>query len=167
MLSRSSITLLEPATLQVFAMSNQQPAIVPSSRVSDSPSENGSLKAAKKADNDGYPDDAVPPTAPALASQQGQRMEAAMGDSILRFLRIRKPRKDNVYDLDAVRFNEVVVKGRHTDMRTDRHAAQYLGLGRHRTIQGTVHTSTMGELVSIRSPISMDMARGKCRASQG
>jgi hypothetical protein len=87
-------------------MANQQPAIIPSSRVSDSPSENGSLKATEKVHNDGYPDDAVPHTAPALASQQGQRMEAAMGDSILRFLRIRKPRKDNVYDLDAVRFNE-------------------------------------------------------------
>jgi hypothetical protein len=86
-------------------MSNQQPAIIPSSRVSDSPSENGSLKATKKVDNDEYPDDAVPHTAPAL---QGQRMEAAMGDSILRFLRIRKPRKDNIYDLDAVRFNEAV-----------------------------------------------------------
>jgi hypothetical protein len=148
-------------------MSNHQPAIVPSSRVSDSPSENGSLKATKKADNDGYPDDAVPHTAPALASQQGQRMEAALGDSILRFLRIRKPRKDNIYDLDAVRFNETVAQGKNTDMRPDRHAAQYLGLARHRRIQGTLHTSTVGELVSIRSRISMDMAGRKRRAPQG
>lgn len=134
LLSRSSIEFLEPATLQVFKMSNQKPAIISSSRVSDSPSENGSLKTTKKVDNDGYPDDAVPHTAPALAAQQGQRMEAAMGDSILRFLRIRKPRKDNIYDLDAVRFNEAVAQGKHADMRPDRHAAQYLGLARLRTI---------------------------------
>ncbi|KAG7405409.1 hypothetical protein Forpe1208_v014877 [Fusarium oxysporum f. sp. rapae] len=82
-------------------MSPHQPTVVPSSGVSDSPSENGSLKGKSKAENDGYPSDSVPPTAPALAAQQGQRMEAAMGDAILRFLRIRKPRRSDIYDLDA------------------------------------------------------------------
>lgn len=46
--------------------------------------------------------DVVPPTAPALATQQTQRMEAALGDAILRFLRIRKGPKAEEYDLDAV-----------------------------------------------------------------
>ncbi|EMT71043.1 hypothetical protein FOC4_g10009522 [Fusarium odoratissimum] len=83
-------------------MSPHQPIVVPSSGVSDSPSDTGSLKGKNKAENDGYPSDSVPPTAPALAAQQGQRMEAAMGDAILRFLRIRKPRRNDIYDLDAV-----------------------------------------------------------------
>ncbi|KAH7236734.1 major facilitator superfamily domain-containing protein [Fusarium redolens] len=83
-------------------MSHQQPAVVPSSGVSDSPSDTGSFKGKSKVENDGYPSDSVPPTAPALAAQQGQRMEAAMGDAILRFLRIRKPRRNDTYDLDAV-----------------------------------------------------------------
>ncbi|KAJ4013686.1 hypothetical protein NW766_005925 [Fusarium irregulare] len=65
-------------------------------------SDNGSIKAEGKVDNNGSTNDSVPPTAPALAAQQGQRMESAMGDAILRFLRIRKPRKDDVYDLDAI-----------------------------------------------------------------
>ncbi|KAM0085322.1 hypothetical protein ACKRZS_002347 [Fusarium odoratissimum] len=83
-------------------MSPHRPTVVPSSGVSDSPSDTGSLKGKNKAENDGYPSDSVPPTAPALAAQQGQRMEAAMGDAILRFLRIRKPRRNDIYDLDAV-----------------------------------------------------------------
>ncbi|KAG8354287.1 putative transporter [Fusarium venenatum] len=82
-------------------MSPQSPAIVPSSGQSESPSDNGSVKAKDTVDN-GYTNDSVPPTAPALAAQQGQRMEGAMGDAILRFLRIRKTRKDLVYDLDAI-----------------------------------------------------------------
>lgn len=40
---------------------------------------------------------------PGLAAKETQRMEAAMGDAILRFLRIRKGPKPNEYDLDAVR----------------------------------------------------------------
>ncbi|KDN63946.1 putative major facilitator superfamily transporter, partial [Colletotrichum sublineola] len=46
--------------------------------------------------------DAAPPTAPALATQETQRMEAALGDAILRFFGIRKGPKAEVYDLDAV-----------------------------------------------------------------
>jgi len=84
-------------------MSPQSPVIVPSSGQSEPHSDNGSIKAKDKIDNNGSISDSVPPTAPALAAQQGQRMESAMGDAILRFLRIRKPRKDDVYDLDAVR----------------------------------------------------------------
>jgi hypothetical protein len=44
---------------------------------------------------------APPPMAPALASQQMQRMESVLGDAILRFLRIRKGKKPE-YDLDAI-----------------------------------------------------------------
>ncbi|TKW51739.1 putative transporter [Colletotrichum tanaceti] len=46
---------------------------------------------------------AAPPTAPALATQENQRMEAALGDAILRFFRIRKGPKGDEYELDAVR----------------------------------------------------------------
>ena len=78
-------------------------AAVPKRIQADYDSDDGSIKAKDKVDNNGSTNDSVPPTAPALAAQQGQRMESAMGDAILRFLRIRKPRKDDVYDLDAVR----------------------------------------------------------------
>lgn len=43
-----------------------------------------------------------PPLAPPLSSSGNQRMEAALGDAILRFLRIRKGKKSEEYDLDAV-----------------------------------------------------------------
>lgn len=38
-----------------------------------------------------------------LMAQENQRMEAALGDAILRFLRIRKGRDKETQDLDAVR----------------------------------------------------------------
>ncbi|KAF5970737.1 nicotinamide mononucleotide permease [Fusarium bulbicola] len=52
-------------------MSSQHPAIVPSSGASDSPSDTGSVDGKSKIGNDGYPSDSGPPTAPALAAQQG------------------------------------------------------------------------------------------------
>lgn len=50
------------------------------------------------------PKDNVTPTAPVseLAAQEGQRMEGALGDAILRLLRIRKRPKNAGRDLDAV-----------------------------------------------------------------
>ncbi|WDK09213.1 major facilitator superfamily transporter [Colletotrichum graminicola] len=48
------------------------------------------------------PVDVTPPTTPALATQETQRMEAALGDAILRFFGIRKGPKADVYDLDAI-----------------------------------------------------------------
>lgn len=45
----------------------------------------------------------VPPTAPALATRDNDRMESVLGDAILRFLRLRKAPKKEEYDLDAVR----------------------------------------------------------------
>ncbi|TDZ53986.1 putative transporter [Colletotrichum trifolii] len=78
----------------------QQPAIKPSPAGSVSSSDHAGLDSKAGGDKDAV--DAVPPTAPALATQQTQRMEAAMGDAILRFLRIRKGPKGDVYDLDAI-----------------------------------------------------------------
>ncbi|KAI1260642.1 major facilitator superfamily transporter [Xylariaceae sp. FL1019] len=46
-------------------------------------------------------DGLTPRLAPALAAEGTERMESALGDAILRFLRIRKGPKDRVYDLDA------------------------------------------------------------------
>jgi hypothetical protein len=46
--------------------------------------------------------DLTPPTPAALAAKEGGRMEAVLGDALLRFLRIRKgPRKEQ-YDPDAI-----------------------------------------------------------------
>lgn len=46
--------------------------------------------------------DSAPPLAPPLATHEGQRAEPVLGDAILRFLRIRRGPKKEVYDLDAV-----------------------------------------------------------------
>lgn len=43
-----------------------------------------------------------PATAPALATAETQREEAALGDYVLRLLRIRKGHKKGGFDLDAV-----------------------------------------------------------------
>lgn len=53
----------------------------------------------------------VPLTAPELASRETQRTEAALGDAVLRFLRIRKRPKDDRYDLDAVSPQFVLFQG--------------------------------------------------------
>ena len=78
-------------------MADQKPTITPSPAESD----RDSLKSKDKSD-DGRPGASAPPTAPALSAQDTQRMEAALGDAILRFLRIRKGPRGDEYDLDAV-----------------------------------------------------------------
>jgi len=51
-----------------------------------------------------------------LATAETQRMEAVLGDYVLRFLRICKRPRKNVYDLDAVRTsNPRKTRTRHTD----------------------------------------------------
>jgi hypothetical protein len=44
----------------------------------------------------------TPPPPPPLATRETVRMEAAMGDAVLRLLRIRKGPKPDAYDLDAI-----------------------------------------------------------------
>lgn len=83
-------------------MSAQQPNAKPSPAGSITSSDHAGLDSKSGSDKDAVRD-AVPPTAPALATQQTQRMEAALGDAILRFFRIRKGPKADEYDLDAVR----------------------------------------------------------------
>ncbi|GKT57560.1 major facilitator superfamily transporter [Colletotrichum tofieldiae] len=83
-------------------MSSQQPVAKASPPGSITSSDHGALDSKTAATDDKRPIDSAPPTAPALATQETQRMEAAMGDAILRFLRIRKGPKDEEYDLDAV-----------------------------------------------------------------
>ncbi|KAK1528238.1 major facilitator superfamily transporter [Colletotrichum paranaense] len=82
-------------------MSSQHPVGKPSPAGSDTSSDHGGL-GSKSAVDDKVTVDAAPPTAPALATQQTQRMEAAMGDAILRFFMIRKGPKAEEYDLDAI-----------------------------------------------------------------
>ncbi|KAI6082735.1 MFS general substrate transporter [Hypoxylon rubiginosum] len=52
--------------------------------------------------DDKDPNDLIPPTPLGLATREAQRMESALGDAILRFLRIRKGPKGDAYDLDAI-----------------------------------------------------------------
>lgn len=85
-------------------MTSQHPVAKPSPAGSDTSSDHGGL-GSKSAVDDKVIVDAAPPTAPALATQQTQRMEAAMGDAILRFFRVRKGPKAEEYDLDAVRIS--------------------------------------------------------------
>lgn len=80
-------------------MTAKQSAITPSPAESDTPSEHGSLESQKRPTAT-Y--GALAPTAPALASQENQRMEGALGDAVLRFLRIRKGPKADEYDPDSV-----------------------------------------------------------------
>ncbi|KAK7407842.1 hypothetical protein QQX98_010013 [Neonectria punicea] len=84
-------------------MSGPPPIITPSPDGSVSPSDRISLtsKSSKRGPDNKQADDFVP-NAPALATQENQRMEAALGDAILRFLRIRKGPKGDEYDLDAI-----------------------------------------------------------------
>ncbi|KAI9148210.1 major facilitator superfamily transporter [Paramyrothecium foliicola] len=85
-------------------MSAQQPPVSSTPTGSDVPSEQASVSSKERPDTKDIKDvkDATPPTAPALATQETQRMEAALGDAILRFLRIRKGPKGDQYDLDAI-----------------------------------------------------------------
>ncbi|KAI1097630.1 MFS general substrate transporter [Jackrogersella minutella] len=81
-------------------MSAQQPAIMLSPVRPHTPSDNGSLQS--KGITDDIHSSHVTTTTPALATQETQRMEAALGDALLRFLRIRKGPKIGEYDLDAI-----------------------------------------------------------------
>lgn len=89
-------------------MSTQQPAVTPSPGRSATPSEDGNLPS-KGNPEDKTPSDLAPPTATALATRETERVEAVLGDAILRFLRIRQGPKREEHDLDAVcenlRFN--------------------------------------------------------------
>ncbi|KAI1373311.1 MFS general substrate transporter [Hypoxylon crocopeplum] len=82
-------------------MSTHQAAITPSPARSSTPSDHGSLKC-KGINDDHHLNDPTPPIAPALAARETQRMEVALGDALLRFLRIRKGPKGDEYDLDAI-----------------------------------------------------------------
>lgn len=78
---------------------NEDPPHVVESVPSDDQS---SLDSKGRSDDKRIADDPVPPTAPALAERENERMEAVLGDAILRFLRIRKGPRGEQYDLDAV-----------------------------------------------------------------
>ncbi|KAK7431664.1 hypothetical protein QQZ08_001883 [Neonectria magnoliae] len=84
-------------------MSGPPPIITPSPGGSVSPSDriSSTSKSSKRGADNKLADDFVLTPAPALATQENQRMEAALGDAILRFLRIRKGPKGDEYDLDA------------------------------------------------------------------
>ncbi|KAF4989859.1 hypothetical protein FDECE_14568 [Fusarium decemcellulare] len=80
-------------------MSAQKPTDAPAPAGSVTASEHGSIKSKGK---DGIASSSESATAtPALAKTEG-RMEAALGDAILRFLRIRKTPKNEQYDPDAI-----------------------------------------------------------------
>ncbi|OHF02523.1 major facilitator superfamily transporter [Colletotrichum orchidophilum] len=82
-------------------MSSHQPVVKPSPAGSITSSDRGGPDPKSPAD-DKVTVDAASPTAPPLATQQTQRMEATMGDAILRFFKIRKGPRAEEYDLDAI-----------------------------------------------------------------
>lgn len=93
-------------------MSAHQPTVVPSPGRSATPSfDDGNLDT-KGGINGKGPIEITPPTPIALATRETQRTEAALGDAVLRFLRIRKGPKREEYDLDAVR---IWFLGRHDE----------------------------------------------------
>lgn len=83
-------------------MSTQRPAIDPPHAGHDTSSDHNSLNSKTAPDAKG-PYELTSSAEPALASRQGQRMEGALGDAVLRFLRIRKGPKSDAHDPDAVR----------------------------------------------------------------
>jgi len=85
-------------------MSVLKPIVTPAAVESPTPSDGASLTSQGKVD-DKHLSDLSPPPAPALATRESERMEAALGDAILRLLRIRKGPKGEEYDLDAVGMN--------------------------------------------------------------
>ncbi|OTA68676.1 MFS general substrate transporter [Hypoxylon sp. EC38] len=76
-------------------MSTQAQISSPTSTRSAILSDHGDVK------SKGITDEITSPV-PALAARETERMEAALGDAILRFLRIRKGSKGDEYDLDAI-----------------------------------------------------------------
>lgn len=84
-------------------MSTPQPGIISLPAESATSSDDASLKSKEGTDSK-HSKNLTPPTAPVLTTQETQRMEAALGDAILRFLRIRKGSKGGEYDLDGVTY---------------------------------------------------------------
>jgi hypothetical protein len=82
-------------------MPTHQPAAKVSPKSSVAASEHGSLSSKTRID-DGTPRNLSHAATPALASRETESMDAALGDAILRFLRIRKGPKGKGYDLDTV-----------------------------------------------------------------
>ncbi|SPO03708.1 related to nicotinamide mononucleotide permease [Cephalotrichum gorgonifer] len=81
-------------------MSAPHPVAPASPAASTTTSDNAALKAQEAGDTKSP--DALNLAVPTLGTQQTQRMEAALGDAVLRFLRIRKGPKPDQYDLDAI-----------------------------------------------------------------
>lgn len=83
-------------------MSTQRPTTDPPPAGHDTPSDHNSLNSKTASDAKG-PHEFTSSEQPGLASREGQRMEGALGDAVLRFLRIRRGPKLNAHDPDAVR----------------------------------------------------------------
>lgn len=85
-------------------MSTHQPAVASSPGRSATPSFEDGHPDTKGRIDQNDPVEITPPTPIALATRETQRTEAALGDAVLRFLRIRRGPKRQEYDLDAVSF---------------------------------------------------------------
>ncbi len=101
-----------------------------------------------------------PPLAPALAAEGSERMESALGDALLRLLRIRKGPKNGGLDLDAVCIT-ISRLGQPflwlTWILQDCNTTQYLGFRERRGVQSSLHPSAMGELFCFRPFIPLDV----------
>jgi len=87
-------------------MSEKQPVVKDSPTGSATPSDNASLNSKKGSSSKDPVKNGVSPELPPLAARDNQRMESALGDAVLKLLRIReKGPKNDGYDLDAVSMN--------------------------------------------------------------
>ncbi len=147
-------------------MPTQQPAGVSSPNDSDSaskPRKSGS-QGSIESKHAGGP---APPLAPALAAEGSERMESALGDALLRLLRIRKGPKNGGLDLDAVCIT-ISRLGQPflwlTWILQDCNTTQYLGFRERRGVQSSLHPSAMGELFCFRPFIPLDVqGRERCK----
>lgn len=95
-----------PHTGALPNMSDPQSGVKPSPAVSAT-SRDPSVTDSSGGTDGNHVDGSTPLTAPPLATQPNQRMESALGDVVLRLLRIRKGPKGDEYDLDAVRVEHI------------------------------------------------------------
>ncbi|XXG95296.1 hypothetical protein Hte_001557 [Hypoxylon texense] len=102
-------------------MSARQPVAEPSRPGTGTASTDNEVSGFKGGIDDKDANDLIPPTPLGLATRETQRMESVLGDAILRFLRIRKGPKADVYDLDAVATQPSIWDSEHVEEYKERY----------------------------------------------
>lgn len=148
-------------------MSTQPPAGVSSPHDSDSASEPRKSKSQEIIDSK-HAGGPAPTLAPALAAEGSDRVESALGNALLRLLRIRKGPKNAEVDLDAVcKISRLGQAFSLADLDQDCDTTQYLGFRERRGVQSSIHSSAMGELFCFRPFIPLDVQGRERSKTQG